>query len=391
MDRLQQSILAEAEMMDLRSDPSGPLRATVIEARNVVGLGACATVIVRDGTLRTGTFCATDQTYTRVRSLTDTTTGASLKFATPSQPCEVTGWKHSVLPLIGSNIRQFPSESECKKFIEASERDRELLEMYEGQTEASKRESLDKQLLQLRKERARDLTLKPIHILSYDNLKSPKSAESDETIKTLQIALYADVTGSLEALKKALSEIPRDKAQVKIISSEIGSPTPSSLLQFHNSSSMALVAFNVPVPKPIEKTLQERGFPLIQNRVIYHLLDQVKEAMATLLPPIETEQIQGVARVLELFPIGKEIVAGCTIEDGLFLRSQATNLKYSLVRNTKTVWSGPIKTLKHLKKDIAQAQKGMECGIILDGLDQDILQKNDLIKCIKIIKTPQTI
>lgn len=385
MNALQESILAEAEMMDLQSNPTAPLRATVIEARNVVGLGACATVIVREGTLRPGIFCATDSTYSRVRSLTDTTTGKSLKLATPSQPCEITGWKNSVLPLIGSDIIQFASEADCKKFLESSERDRELLEMHEAQSEALKRESLDKQLLKLRKERSRDLTLKPIHIHSYDSLKP----RSNENVKTLNILLQADVTGSLEALNKALNDLPRDKVQIQVISSELGPPTPS-ILQ-HLDSNTALVAFNVTVPKSIEKTFQDLNVTVIQNRVIYHLLDSVKEAMAGLLPPIETDQTQGTARVLQLFPFCKEIVAGCNIEDGLFLRTQAANYKYTLERNNRKLWSGPIKTLKHLKKDITQAQKGMECGIVLDGLDPDLLQVNDIIKCIKITQTLQKI
>lgn len=383
MDALQESILAEAEMMDLYSDPSAPLRATVIEARNVTGLGACATAIIREGTLRPGIFCATDTTYTRVRSLTDTS-GAPLKSAGPSQPCEITGWKNSTLPQIGTDIVQFTSEVECKKFVEAVEREKELIEMHQAQTDATKRESLDRQLLRLRKERSRDLSLKPIHIHSYDSLNKSTS----ENVKYLQVLLHADVTGSLEALNKALSEIPRDKVRIQVISNELGPPTPSSLLHLDSTTkNIALVAFNVPVPKSIEKSLQDGGAMIIRHQVIYHLLDDVRAAMASLLPPIETEVPQGSARVLQLFPFGKEVVAGCSIDDGLFLRSQAGNIKYSLERNGKSIWTGHIKTLKHLKKDITQAQKGMECGIVLEGLDSNLVQVNDSIKCIKITLT----
>ena len=387
MDALQESILAEAEMMDLLSDPQAVPRATVIEARNILGLGACATVIVREGTLKPGIFCATDTTYTRIRSLTDTTTGKVVKLALPSQPCEITGWKNSVLPLIGSDLNQFSSETECKKWIDAGERDREFIEVRQGESEASKREALDKQLLRLRKERARDLTLKPIHIHSYDSLAN----QTDPNIFILEVMLYADVTGSLEALKKALADLPRDKVQLKIVSSELGPPTPSTL-QHLSASPVILVAFNVTVPKAIEKSLQDRGIKSIQHGVIYHLLDEIKENMVSLLPPVESESPQGTARVLQLFPFGtKEIVAGCNIEDGLFLRSQSSNFKYNLERNDRIIWTGSIKTLKHFKKDITQAQKGMECGIVLDGLDPNLLQLNDVIKCVKITRTPQKI
>jgi translation initiation factor IF-2 len=382
MDALQESILAEAEMMDLRSDPAAPLRATVIEARNVPGLGACATAIIREGTLRSGMFCATDSTYTRVRSLTDTL-GAPLKSAGPSKPCEITGWKNSILPQIGTDIIQFTTEPECKKFLESVEREKELVEMHQAQSDVTKRESLDRQLLQLRKERSRDLSLKPIHILSYESLDKSRNGN----VKSLQIILHADVTGSLEALNKALSELPRDKVRIEVISSELGPPTPSSLLHIDPNINIAMVAFNVSVPKSIEKSLKDRGAKLVRHQVIYHLLDDVRATMSSLLPPIETDVPQGSARVLQLFPLGKEVVAGCTIDDGLFIRSQAANIKYSLERNGKSVWTGHIKTLKHLKKDITQAQKGMECGIVLDGLDSNLIQVNDSIKCIKIIQS----
>ena len=386
MGLLQEGILAEAEMIDLTCDPSAELRATVIEARNVPGLGACATVIVRQGTLRPGMFCATETAYTRVRSLNDTN-GSALNSAGPSYPCEITGWKDSILPVIGSQIVQFPSETECKRFLETSGRERELIDIKLGQSHAVKREALDRQLLQLRKERARDLTLKPIHIHSYDTLASGNKS----TKRCLEIILHADVTGSLEALQKAICELPRDKVQVRIVSSDLGPPIPTTLLHLDGkgkTDSCVLLAFNVPVPKSIEKALSDRGVKMIREAVIYHLLDEVKAAMTALLPPVETETVQAVARVLQLFPFGKEIVAGCTIEDGLFLRSNAaSNVKYALERGGRTVWSGPIKTLRHLKRDIAQAQKGMECGIVLEGLDPSLLQVNDLIKCVKITLT----
>ena len=120
-------------------------------------------------------------------------------------------------------------------------------------------------------------------------------------------------------------------------------------------------------------------------------MDDVKSAMASLLPPIESESVQGIARVLQLFPFGKEVVAGCNIEEGLFLRSQSQNIKYTLERGDRSIWTGAIKTLRHQKKDITQAQKGMECGIVLEGLDQNLLQVNDLIKCIKITQIPPKI
>lgn len=390
MDGLQESILAEAEILDLKSDPEGPLKATIIEARNVPGLGVCSTVIVRTGTLRRGIYCSTDTTYTKIKSILNTS-GNSISSAGPSEPCDISGWKNSVLPEIGADAIQFNSESECKKFLDELKREKEILESRNALVDAARRETLDRKILQLRKDRSRDLSLKPVHIHTYDSITS-ESSSKDSKEKHLELVLHADVTGSLEALKAAISAFPSDKVKLKIAACELGPPTISTLLHLNgNLNDVGLVTFNVDVPKGLEKILAEKKIKLVSQKVIYHLLDDIKSLMASLLPPIETETNQGTAKLRQIFPLGREVIAGCTIEDGLFLRSQASNFKYNLERNGQTIWSGSIKTLKHLKKDINQAQKGMECGIVLDGLDSEILQVNDLIKCVKIISTPQKI
>lgn len=402
MESLQESILAEAELMDLRSDPSGPLRATVIEAKNVVGLGGCVTAIVREGTLRPGMFCASENAYCRVRSLTDYSK-RQLGSVGPSQPCEVIGWKNALLPKIGSDFTHFKSESECKVFIADIEREKELDEMILAEGDARKRQVLDQQILRLRKERARDLSLKPIHIHSYDQLNQ----QSENTSKQLSLLLHADVVGSVEAIKKALSELPRDKVTIQIIGSELGPPSETSLNLLQScvdADSSLFLAFNVTVPKSFEKNLQDRKIRFIRHNVIYHLLDEVRLAMADLLPAVETSTTIGTARILQIFQVGKETVAGCLVEDGLITKqvppslsssnvasAKGASIKFSLERKGKSIWTGLLRTLKHVKKDIQQAPKGMECGLILDDLPHEILLPGDLIKCIKVTLSPATI
>ncbi len=388
MEALKEAIVAEAEMMELSADPEAPLQATIIESKTVHGLGPVATAIVHEGTLKQGMFVASENTYCRVRSLRDFS-GNSLKEAAPSTPVEIIGWKNSLHPVIGSKLVSFPNEMECKAFISDVMRTEEIDSAKVALKEARKRETLDRQLLKLRRERSKDLSLKPIHVLNYETVTKTSNKPC------LEVVLYADVVGSQEALIEAINSLPQTKVSVSVIEANLGSPTESTIDLLDTCDRPALVLFSCPLPKVIEKICRERSIPIINNNIIYHLIDDIEVAMANLLPPIKKETVLGSAKVLQLFPLGKEAVLGCSIDDGLITRqlppnsisstdSQAPQIIFALERRGEEIWRGSIKSLKHLKKDISQAQKGLECGIVLDGLDKSVIEVEDVVKCVKI-------
>ena len=397
MDILQEAIIAEAEMMELMADPEGPLEATVIESKTLTGLGPVATAIVHQGTIHQGMYVASENAYCKIRALRDAS-GQAIKHAGPSCPVEIVGWKNSQYPIIGSKLARFSSEAECKSFVSTIERIEEIDAVRDAQKAAKSREQLDKQLLKLRRERSKDLSLKPIHVLDYEQVAKASKVE------TLDVVLHTDVTGTQEALIQAISALPQTKVKVNVVAAELGSPTESSIDLLDTCTNPSMIVFNCPLSKQLQKLAQERGIRIIHENVIYHLLDRLQEQMADLLPPIETTSVLGTAKVLQLFAFGKETVIGCRIDDGLFTRqvpssnqginkseARPAEIIFAIERKGKQMWRGPIKSLKHLKKDIAQAQKGIECGIILEGVDESIIQPEDTIKCLKLSYTRQSI
>lgn len=363
MPALQEAIVAEAEMMQLHADPDAPLEAVVIEARHVAGLGACATVIVRQGTLRTGMLVATDNAFCRVRTLMNAS-GGRIMAAGPSCPAEVTGWRNATLPSVGGEVFQLRSEADWKQSESG---------VVTAHANVAHREDLDRQLLKLRRERARDLSLKPIHIHSYDQLTA--------NTLTLTVLVHADVAGSEAAICKALSELPQDKVRVSVIA-RTGPPTATSISHLSCSLNPCMVAFNVPVDRAIEQSL--RNVRIIRHNVIYHLLDEVRDAMASLLPPVPVDSVLGRATILQLFSVGRDVVAGCRVDDGILVRGVVV-----VERAGAVIWSGPVRSLRHVKMEVPQAHKGMECGVLID--DGSLLRVGDSIKSIKTVMTRATI
>lgn len=396
METLKESIIAEAEMMELTADPHGSFQANIIESKTVLGLGPVATAIVQEGTLKQGMFVASENTYCRVRGLRDSM-GVLINSAGPSTPVEIIGWKNSVHPAIGSKLISFPNESECKTFISEVRRIEYIDSAKLALEVARKRELLDKQLLKNRRERSKDLSLKPIHVLDYDTIKK-------ESCKpTLEVIVHADVVGSQEAVVEAINSLPQTKVQVSIIMSNLGTTTESTINLLRTCKNPGLVLFNTSLPKALEKLCKEHNIPVIKNSIIYHLIDELELTMAGLLPPIVKESVLGSAKILQLFPFGKEVVLGCRVDDGILSRhAQPTpgltssdvrppEIIFAIQRDGIEIWRGPVRSMKHLKKDISQAQKGLECGLVLDGIDMLQVQVGDVVKCIKVSFSRPTI
>jgi translation initiation factor IF-2 len=395
MESLKEAIIAEAEMMELTADPEGALHATVIESKTAHGLGPVATVVVQEGTLKPGMFVSSENTYCRIRGLRDFA-GKSIKEATPSMPVEIIGWKNSIHPMIGSKLISFANESECKAYVSDIARLEQTHSAKVALQDVRKRENLDRQLLKLRRERSKDLSSKPIHILSYEDVTKTY------TKPCLEIVLHADVVGSQEALIEVVNSLPHTKVDVSIIEANLGSPSESTIDMLETCTRPALVLFNCSLPKSIEKLCKDRNIPIISNNIIYHLIDDLESAMANLLPSIKKETVLGAAKVLQLFPLGKDAVLGCRVDDGIITRqlppnsasntdSQAPQIIFALFRSGEEIWRGPIKSLRHLKKDISQAQKGLECGIVLEDMDKSLIEVDDTVRCIKLSFTRPSI
>lgn len=206
-----------------------------------------------------------------------------------------------------------------------------------------------------------------------------------DVFPTLNLIIKSDVHGSLEAILGSLHEIPQHEVKIKIVSSGVGEITGAQV-DLANTTKSTLLSFNTITDKTIRSNCEEQKCTLSEHTVIYNLIDGVKEMMADLLPPVETSYTRGEAEVLQVFSINNkskidEIIAGSRVLSGKIQRDKSVRV----MRMGNQLWTGKIKTFKHIKKDISEASKGLECGIGLEGY-RDI-QAGDVIQSFEVVKT----
>lgn len=384
IDGLLEAIGAQAELMDLEVDPTSRVKATVIEARVEKGRGESASVVVSEGTLRVGDILVGDESYIRVRSMRNSE-GLSIDSAGPSEPVELTGWKGK--PEAGSLLIQVDREQDAVHLVEERHNLRDELEALDAVKLAEAREALDDRLWRLIKQENSDPSISPRTVRSYDEVDS----SVENKLPTLRLIIKCDTDGSLQALQKSINELPRSKCRVQIVQSGIGAVTPSDLSNAASTNAV-IVAFNVDSPT------KWKSLVILKHKIIYRLLDELKDRMVKLIPAVFKETATGQAKILQLFNRDGTFVLGCAITDGTVWRNpQLPNSPPGLPpsesyvqikRDDRVIFDMlRIKSMRHLKKEIASAGKGMECGILLsEDIDTENLQSGDLL-C-QIQRTP---
>lgn len=374
VDSLLEAINAQASLMDLECDHSGPVQATIIETKLKLGQGDAATVIVSKGTLRPGDILVGDESYCRVRSILNSA-GAQVEAAGPSEPAEITGWKGR--PEAGMILSQISSEQEAQDQIAERVKLRSEIDLLDSLKIAEQREALDDELWRIIKEEGENPIASPRSVRMYDEVQSG----SQDKRLTVKLMVKCDTDGSLEAVVKALEALPQTKVCLEFIHTGLGPVTPSEA-DLAKSSNSILVAFNVLSSAANKKA----GLKVIKNRIIYHLIDEIKDEITRRIPPLFKEAILGQAKILQLFPYaGKESgsIAGCSITDGKIDRHPAAPplpLGLPPVETFLRLKRGDevlrdrirILAMKHIKRDISSAGKGMECGILLEDDTGDI-------------------
>ena len=346
VDKLLESILLQAEVMELKANPKALATGNVIESGLEPG-GPTATVLVRRGTLKTGDVILCDEHYGKVRALINEG-GDRLKEAGPSVAARVLGLNG--VPAAGLMFRVLEDETEAR-------------------TEAEERRAEAR--LQHLEERGPTVTL--------ENLFATIEAE---TSKTLKLIVKADTQGSVEAIVEALGKVISDKVTVEVIHSAVGTVTDSDALLAAASKAVVL-GFHTRVDKGVIDTAKHHGVQIKQYKIIYELVDEVKAAMAGLLDPILKESTIGAAEVRDLFPLSKGgVVAGCVVASGRLVRG-----KVRVKRRQEMIFEGDILSLRRFKEDVDVVRTGMDCGIRLSGFDA--FQTGDLIESFSVEKIAQ--
>ena len=340
LDKLEEAILLQAEILNLKSNPSKKASGIIVESKVLQGKGSTATVLIQQGSLKVGDIFVAGPSYGKVRAMNDDL-GKKIIEAKPSVPVEIIGI--TGVPVAGDEFNVVEHETKAKEI--ASYR---LQRSKIRQTEPLTKESLEKQL----------------------------SEKSNKKIKELGLILKSDVQGSLEAIINGIEKFKNDEIKIKIIHKGVGEINQSDVaLALASESSVITVGFNVK-PNTLARDLAKRDKIDIKFfTVIYELLDYIKDSMSGLLVPDKKEVLNGKAKIKEIFKMSKiGKIAGCEVIEGKIEK----NAKIRLLRDNKVIYDGKLNSLKKFKEEASEVKEGSDCGMVLENF-QDIKQ-NDILE-----------
>lgn len=348
IDQLLESILLQAELLELRAVAEGRAAGVVLESSQEKGRGAVATVLVTRGRLRLGDALLAGHEYGRVRAMTNEL-GATVTEAGPSQPVVVLG-------LSGT-----PNAGDDALVLEDERKARELA--------------------QFRLSRTRDVKLAQQQSAKLEDAFSQLEASQ---FKTLQILIKADVQGSAEALKDAMNKLAHEEVKVKVIGASVGGVSASDVT-LAAASKAIIIAFNVRADGAGRDAIKETGVDVRYYGVIYEALDDVKSAITGMLAPIVRDQIIGLAEVRDVFRSPKfGNIAGCLVIDGFVKR----NSPIRVLRNNTVIFQGELESLRRFKDDATEVRAGTECGIGVRNYDD--VKPGDQIECYERVTIERT-
>jgi translation initiation factor IF-2 len=344
IDKLLEMIGLQAEILDLKSNPSRPAEGTVIEAKLDRGRGPVATVLIQRGTLRVGDLVVAGAEWGRVRALVSDT-GGPIESAGPSTPVEVLGF--SGTPDAGDRLAVVENEARAREVTDY--RARQKREKMAART-TGMRGSLEQMMAQA------------------------KTAGRKE----FPLVVKADVQGSLEAIIGSLDKLGTEEVAARVLHAGVGGITESDVT-LAEASGVPIIAFNVRAHKEAREAAERAGIEIRYYNIIYDLVDDVKKAMSGLLPPTLRETMLGNAQILEIFKVSKVgNIAGCRVTDGVVERG--ANVR--LIRDNVVIHEGKLSQLKRFKDDVREVTAGMECGMAFENY-QDMRQ-GDVIECYRV-------
>ena len=342
LEKLLEAILLQAEVLELKANPHKPATGVVIEAKLEKGRGPVATVLVQDGTLHVGDAIVTGNNYGRVRAMMNEH-GEWIDDVPPGFPVEVLGLDGA--PSAGDEFNIVEDDAAAAAVAEHRSR------------------------------KARDKEMSKNTKLSIDDLLA--QGKKDQA-KVLKIIVKADVHGSVEALKAALTKLSTPKVEVDVIHSAVGNVTESDVM-LGAASKGIIVGFNVKSESKAAETAASQGVILKMYNIIYEALDDVKLAMEGLLEAIIKEKVVGHAKVLQTFNVPKlGVIVGASVTDGKVTRTSMVRL----LRDSKSIFSGKMASLKRFKDDVKEVDKGFECGIGIENFTD--FQPGDVIEAYEL-------
>ncbi len=349
LDDLLESVLLQAELLDLKANPDRAAEGIVIESKLEKGRGAVATVLVQRGTLSVGDIFVVGEESGRVRALLDDQ-GESIKSALPASPVEVLGAGGS--PSAGDMFNVVETEAKAREIAEYRARISR-----EKRTASGNRTTLDQMMQQLK----------------------------DTELKELPIVVKADVQGSAEAISQAVDKLGTDEVCGRVVHTAVGGITESDIT-LAVASNASILGFNVRANSQARNLADEQGVEIRYYNVIYDLVDDMKAAMSGMLSPDLRETMLGNAEILEIFNVSKSgKVAGCKVTDGLVRRGA----RVRLIRDSVVIHEGELSSLRRFKDEVKEVNAGQECGMAFENYED--LKQGDVIECYEVEEIARTL
>ncbi len=346
IEKLLEILLLVADLRELKANPDAPATGTVLESRVDKGRGPVATVLVQNGTLRSGDFFICGAVFGKVRAMFDDR-GRPVKEAPPSTPVEVLGLQG--VPEAGDHF-SVTDEAKARHIVDyrqSKQRDAALLARSTG---------------------AR-ITLDQLH----EQLKAGE-------VKELPIVIKADVQGSVEVLSEMLPKLSTDQVKLKIIGSGVGAVSENDIL-LASASGAIIIAFGVRPERKAAELAQQEKVDIRMHNIIYEVSDELKKAMEGLLEPVFQENYLGRAEVRNTFRVkGSGTVAGCYVVDGILKR----DAQIRVVRDGAVIYTSKLNSLKRFKDDASEVRTGFECGAGIANFND--VKVGDILECFNVQK-----
>jgi len=351
IDKLLEMILLVSEVEDLQANPDRSAKGTVIEAHLDKAKGPVATLLVQNGTLKSGDVLAAGSVLGKIRAMVDEH-GNRIKEAGPSFPVEALGF--SEVPTAGDEFEVYPDEKTARAIVGDRATDARATKL--AQQMASRRVSLS----------------------------SLSTQANDGELKELNLILKADVQGSVEAILGSLEQLPKNEVQVRVLLSAPGEITETDI-DLAAASGSVIIGFNTSLASGAKRAADANDVDIREYEVIYKLLEDIQLAMEGLLEPDLVEESLGKAEVRATFAVGKGAIAGCYIQTGKLQR----NCSLRVVRSEKIIFEGNLDSLKRSKDDVKEVNTGFECGVGCDKFSSWI--EGDIIEAFKFVTKKRTL
>ena len=349
MDALLENILVQAEVLELTANPNRRANGYVIEAELQQGLGPCATLLVEGGTLKVGDAILIGEHFGKVRALIDDH-GRRIKEAPPAMPVKVTGL--SGVPEAGAEFRVMLDEKRARTLAEETARERKEQELSSNKA------------------------------ATLDALMSRMAAEGK---KELNVIVKSENRGTLEAVVAALEEIKSEKVGLNVIGTGTGNVSLTDV-KSAAAGKAVIVGFDIANDSGVQGQARHDGVRINSFRIIYELIDFVKQSMLDLLPPEYKEVVLGHAEIKAIYDIGKlGKIAGSQMNDGKLVAKE----KFRILRNRQQVWDGKVQTLRHFKDEVKEVTGQQECGVCFANYED--FKVGDIIECYSLEELPKSL